>query len=92
MARGVNGGSDVLFPGRYGQIVEVQSDGLEVRLRQAVAGIDHSGAHVVATTASGGSGWSSRRSPKTPTSTPEVPALSAVEEGACRAAGASYLR
>ena len=47
------GGSDVLFPGGYGQIVEVLSDGLDVRLRQAVTGIDHSGAHVVATTAAG---------------------------------------
>lgn len=47
------GGHDVLFPGGYGQIVEALSDGLEVRLRQAVTGIDHSGARVVATTASG---------------------------------------
>ena len=47
------GGSDVLFPGGYGQIVEALSDGLEVRLRQAVTGIDHTGTHVVATTASG---------------------------------------
>ncbi len=47
------GGSDVLFPGGYGQIIEALSDGLDVRLRQAVIGIDHSGARVVATTASG---------------------------------------
>ncbi|MDE2982135.1 MAG: FAD-dependent oxidoreductase [Gemmatimonadota bacterium] len=47
------GGSDVLFPGGYGQIVEALADGLEVRLRQAVTGIDYTGAPVVATTASG---------------------------------------
>ncbi|MYE17207.1 MAG: FAD-dependent oxidoreductase [Gemmatimonadetes bacterium] len=47
------GGSDVLFPGGYGQIVEALSDGLEVRLGQAVTGIDHTGAQIVATTASG---------------------------------------
>ncbi len=47
------GGNDVLFPGGYGQIVEALSDGLEVRLRQAVTGIDHTGAQIVATTASG---------------------------------------
>ncbi|MDE2803868.1 MAG: FAD-dependent oxidoreductase [Gemmatimonadota bacterium] len=47
------GGNDVLFPGGYGQIVEALSDGLEVRLGQAVTAIDHSGAQVVATTASG---------------------------------------
>ena len=47
------GGSDVLFPGGYGQIVEALSDGLEVRLRQAVTAIDHSRTQVVATTASG---------------------------------------
>ena len=49
------GGNDVLFPGGYGQIVEALSDGLEVRLGQAVTAIDHSGAQVVATTASGAS-------------------------------------
>ena len=47
------GGSDVLFPGGYGQIVEALADGLDVRLGQAVTAIDHSGAHVVATTAAG---------------------------------------
>ena len=48
-----HGGSDVLFPGGYGQIVETLSDGLDVRLRQAVTAIDHGGARVVATTESG---------------------------------------
>ena len=47
------GGSDVLFPGGYGQIVEALSDGLDVRLGQAVTAIDHTGAHIVATTAAG---------------------------------------
>ena len=47
------GGSDVLFPGGYGQIVEALSDGLDVRLGQAVTAIDHTGARIVATTAAG---------------------------------------
>jgi len=47
------GGSDVLFPGGYAQIVEALADGLEVRLRQAVTGIDHTGARIGVTTASG---------------------------------------
>ena len=46
-------GGDVVFPEGYRQIVSVLADGLDVSLGQAVAGIDHTGARVVATTASG---------------------------------------
>ena len=46
-------GEDVVFPGGYRQIIDTLADGAAVRLGQAVTEIDHSGAGVVLTTASG---------------------------------------
>ena len=56
--RSVDGGSgfrggDFVFPGGYGQIVDVLASGVEVRTGQAVTGIDHSGSAIVVTTAGG---------------------------------------
>ena len=46
-------GEDVVFPGGYRQIIDTLADDAAVRLGQAVTEIDHSGAGVVLTTASG---------------------------------------
>lgn len=46
-------GGDVVFPGGYGQIVDVLASGVTVRTEQAATGIDHSGSTIVVTTAGG---------------------------------------
>ena len=46
-------GGDVVFPGGYGQIVEMLARGLAIRRGQAVTEIDHSGSAIVVTTAAG---------------------------------------
>lgn len=56
--RSVDGGSsfrggDFVFPGGYGQIVDVLARGVAVRRGQAVTEIDHSGSTIVVTTAGG---------------------------------------
>lgn len=56
--RSIDGGSgfrggDVVFPGGYGQIVDVLARGVTVRRGEAVTEIDHSGPAVVVTTAGG---------------------------------------
>ena len=56
--RSIDGGSgfrggDVVFPGGYGQIVDVLANGVTVRRGQAVTEIDHSGSPVVLATAGG---------------------------------------
>lgn len=47
------GGGDFVFPGGYGQIVDVLAGGVTIRRGQAVTEIDHSGSTVVVTTADG---------------------------------------
>ena len=56
--RSVDGGSgfrggDVVFPGGYGQIVDVLASGVALRRGRAVTEIDHSGSAIVVTTAGG---------------------------------------
>ena len=46
-------GGDVVFPGGYGQVVDVLAAGRDIRLNHAVAEIDHAGAEVVISTGSG---------------------------------------
>ena len=46
-------GGDVVFPGGYGQIVDVLASGVAIRRGQAVTEIDHSGSPIVLTTAGG---------------------------------------
>ena len=46
-------GGDVVFPGGYGQIVDVLARGVTVRRGQAVTEIDHSGPAIVVTAAAG---------------------------------------
>ena len=46
-------GGDVVFPGGYGQIVDVLAAGRDIRLEHAVAQIDHTGPAVEVTTPSG---------------------------------------
>ncbi|MDE0653682.1 MAG: FAD-dependent oxidoreductase [bacterium] len=48
------GGGDVVFPGGYSQIVDVLSQGRDIRIDEAVEMIDYSGSTVRVTTQSGG--------------------------------------
>ena len=48
-------GGDFVFPGGYGQIVDVLASGVEIRRGQAVTEIDHSRSAIVVTTAGGAS-------------------------------------
>lgn len=43
-------GNDVIFPGGYGQIIEVLARGQDIRLNQAVTSIDYRGEGVIVTT------------------------------------------
>ena len=47
-------GGDVVFPGGYGQIIDVLASGRDIRLGHTVAEIDHTGDEVTVTTDSGG--------------------------------------
>lgn len=51
---GALGGGDVVFPGGYGQIVDVLSEGRDIRLNEAVEKIDYSAGTAMVTTQSGG--------------------------------------
>ena len=46
-------GGDVVFPGGYGQIIDVLAAGCDIRLGHAVAEIDHTGDQVTVTTDAG---------------------------------------
>lgn len=47
------GGGDVVFPGGYGQLIDVLADGVDIRLNQVVSEVDYSGEGVTVTTTDG---------------------------------------